>query len=150
MINIEFGPSTILGVIILFESIMLYLIRTLKPNLAKDYDIFFSSLGLLAGGILIFQGWRLDPILLFGQMLSSGTAMFFILESLQLRSLNQKSHISTLNVDFLKEFSENIPTKKKKRKEILDELPIKQDKKIKDNLSYTSPIDYSNDIYQQD
>jgi hypothetical protein len=40
----------------------------------------------LCGGILIFQGWRLDPILLLSQILLSGTAIFFIAESLYLRN----------------------------------------------------------------
>lgn len=55
-------------------------------NLLQYYDSFFSSIGLLCGGILIFQGWRLDPILLLSQILLSGTAIFFIAESLYLRN----------------------------------------------------------------
>lgn len=55
-------------------------------NLSQYYDSFFSSIGLLCGGILIFQGWRLDPILLLSQILLSGTAIFFIVESLYLRN----------------------------------------------------------------
>ena len=31
--------------------------------------MFFAAVGLLCGGILFFQGWRLDPILQFGQFL---------------------------------------------------------------------------------
>jgi hypothetical protein len=55
-------------------------------NLSQYYDFLFSSIGLLCGGILIFQGWRLDPILLLSQILLSGTAIFFIAESLYLRN----------------------------------------------------------------
>jgi len=55
-------------------------------NLSQYYDSFFSSIGLLCGGILIFQGWRLDPILLLSQILLSGTTIFFIAESLYLRN----------------------------------------------------------------
>lgn len=55
-------------------------------NLSHYYDSFFSSIGLLCGGILIFQGWRLDPILLLSQILLSGTAVFSIAESLYLRN----------------------------------------------------------------
>lgn len=55
-------------------------------NLSQYYDSFFSSIGLLCGGILTFQGWRLDPILLLSQILLSGTAIFFIAESLYLRN----------------------------------------------------------------
>jgi hypothetical protein len=141
MINIDFGPSTILGIILLFQSIFLYLVRTLKPKLAKDYDIFFSSLGLLSGGILIFQGWRLDPILLFGQMLSSGTAIFFILESIKLRSLNDnkkeirqkyldiKQNIVNSTNDPIQEF--NLQTQKKNKRNFSQEL------------KYTDPQEYS-------
>ncbi len=60
-------------------------------TLSRYYDLFFSSVGLLCGGILIFQGWRLDPILLLCQILSSGTAIFFIGESIWLRSVNSKN-----------------------------------------------------------
>jgi hypothetical protein len=53
-------------------------------NLSQYYNFLFSSIGLLCGGILIFQGWCLDPILLLSQILLSGTAIFFIAESLYL------------------------------------------------------------------
>jgi hypothetical protein len=55
-------------------------------NLSQYYDFLFSSIGLLCGGILIFQGWRLDLILLLSQILFSGTTIFFIAESLYLRN----------------------------------------------------------------
>ena len=64
-------------------------------NLSRYYDSFFSSIGLLCGGILIFQGWRLDPILLLSQILLSGTAIFFIAESLYLR--NNKINFTILS-----------------------------------------------------
>jgi hypothetical protein len=43
--------------------------------------------GLLCGGILFFQGWRLDPILQFGQFLLASTTVFFAYESVRLRSV---------------------------------------------------------------
>ena len=46
---------------------------------------FFAAVGLLCGGILLFQGWRLDPILAFGQFLLTGSAIFFAAESIKLR-----------------------------------------------------------------
>ena len=33
------------------------------------------------------QGWRLDPLLLFGQLLTAGTATAFAVESLRLRDI---------------------------------------------------------------
>lgn len=37
--------------------------------------------------ILLFQGWRLDPILQFGQFLLTGAAAFFAFETIKLRSV---------------------------------------------------------------
>ncbi len=61
--------------------------RSFKPALARDYDVFFAAIGLLCGGILFFQGWRLDPILQFGQFLLAGTTVFFGYESVRLRGI---------------------------------------------------------------
>nr|YP_009258608.1 hypothetical chloroplast RF66 [Cosmarium botrytis]ANI25639.1 hypothetical chloroplast RF66 [Cosmarium botrytis] len=91
MIHMELGPSTIVGVGLALIGFILYLVKTKKPDVSRDYDLFFSSVGLLCGGILIFQGWRLDPILLLCQILSSATAIFFIGESLWLRGAKQKN-----------------------------------------------------------
>ena len=66
---------------------MLYFMRSFKPALARDYDVFFAAIGLLCGGILFFQGWRLDPILQFGQFLLAATTVFFAYESVRLRSV---------------------------------------------------------------
>jgi len=67
---------------------MLYFMRSFKPALARDYDVFFAAIGLLCGGILFFQGWRLDPILQFGQFLLAGTTVFFAYESVRLRGIS--------------------------------------------------------------
>jgi hypothetical protein len=87
----ELGPSTFVGVGLALIGLILYLVKTQKPELSRDYDLFFSSVGLLCGGILIFQGWRLDPILLLCQILSSATAIFFIGESLWLRGIKSQN-----------------------------------------------------------
>nr|YP_009033855.1 hypothetical protein RF66 [Mesotaenium endlicherianum]AHZ11238.1 hypothetical protein RF66 [Mesotaenium endlicherianum] len=76
MIHMEFGPSTVLGLALSMVGLLLFFLRTKRPEMSRDYDLFFSSMGLLSGGILMFQGWRLDPILLLGQVLSSVTLLF--------------------------------------------------------------------------
>lgn len=106
---------------------------------------------------MIFQGWRLDPILLLCQILSSGTALFFIGESLWLRGANDKS----------KQFYDNISQKETNIQEkniLLDEklnlIPIispivtenfYQEKKLLlpyimnaswETMNYTVPIDF--------
>jgi len=92
----ELGPSTFVGVGLTLIGFILYFVKTKKPDVSRDYDLFFSSVGLLCGGILIFQGWRLDPILLLCQILSSATAIFFIGESLWLRGTNSKNLTSMI------------------------------------------------------
>ncbi|MCM1985082.1 Ycf66 family protein [Lyngbya confervoides] len=87
IVNVGFGPAGILGLCIAGAGAGLYLLRSMRPELARDYDIFFSAIGLLCGGILFFNGWRLDPILMFGQVLMAGSAVFFAFESIRLRAI---------------------------------------------------------------
>lgn len=85
LVNVDFGPASVLGVALIGCGVALYNIRVRQPLISKDGDIFFSSLGLLTGGILVFQGWRLDPLLLFSQILMTTVAVSFAAEAIQLR-----------------------------------------------------------------
>lgn len=87
MVNLGLNWSSLLGIIVAVAGAGLYFLRSWKPKLARDHDIFFAAVGLLCGGILLFQGWRLDPILAFGQFLLTGTAIFFAVESINLRGV---------------------------------------------------------------
>lgn len=87
MVNLGLNWSSLLGIILAVAGAGLYFLRSWKPKLARDHDIFFAAVGLLCGGILLFQGWRLDPILAFGQFLLTGTAIFFAVESVNLRGV---------------------------------------------------------------
>ena len=69
-----------------FAGVSLWQIRQTKPWISKDYDVVISCISLLVGGILIFQGWRLDPLLLFGQLMTTGAALSFAVEALRLRN----------------------------------------------------------------
>lgn len=86
LVNVDFGPATVLGLGLVGSGVALYQVRAIRPDASRDVDVFFASVGLLCGGILVFQGWRLDPLLLFGQLLTSGAAIYFAAEALQLRS----------------------------------------------------------------
>lgn len=85
IVNVGLGPAGLLGIGLAVAGALLYFLRSIQPELARDHDIFFAAVALLCGGILFFQGWRLDPILLFGQFLLTGTAAFFAYESIRLR-----------------------------------------------------------------
>ena len=56
MINIGFGPNILLGFILVVGVMLLYLLRIVKPELARDEDIFFTTIGLLYSCILIIHG----------------------------------------------------------------------------------------------
>lgn len=85
MVNIGFSWSSLLGIVLVTSGAALYLLRSVRPQLSRDYDIFFAAAALLCGGILFFQGWRQDPILQFGQFLLTGSLVFFAMESIRLR-----------------------------------------------------------------
>jgi hypothetical protein len=85
MINIMFGSNFLLGGIVLLGMILFYLLRFIRPAVARDEDIFFTSVGLLYGCIIIIHGWRLDPILIFSQVLLVGTLLSCGWENVRLR-----------------------------------------------------------------
>ncbi|AFY39198.1 Ycf66 family protein [[Leptolyngbya] sp. PCC 7376] len=87
MVNFGLNSASILGIVLAAAGASLYFLRSVRPELSRDHDIFFAAVGLLCGFILLFQGWRLDPILQFGQFLLSGSAVFFAIESIRLRGL---------------------------------------------------------------
>ncbi|MFM1800183.1 MAG: hypothetical protein RLZZ117_2461 [Cyanobacteriota bacterium] len=87
MVNASLNWASIVGIVLAVGGAVLYFMRSFKPALARDYDVFFAAVGLLCGGILFFQGWRLDPILQFGQFLLAGTTVFFAYESVRLRGI---------------------------------------------------------------
>ena len=92
MINVGFGPNILLGVFIIFFVLGLYFLRTVKYELSRDVDIFFTTLGLIYSSILIIHGWRLDPILLFGQILIIITLLSIGWENIRLRGLVEKAN----------------------------------------------------------
>ena len=87
MVNAALNWASIVGIVLAVGGAVLYFVRNFKPALARDYDVFFAAVGLLCGGILFFQGWRLDPILQFGQFLLAGSTVFFAYESVRLRGV---------------------------------------------------------------
>jgi len=87
MVNFGLNSASILGICLAVAGAGLYFLRSVRPEVSRDYDIFFSAVGLLCGLILLFQGWRLDPILQFGQLLLAGSTVFFAVETIRLRGI---------------------------------------------------------------
>jgi hypothetical protein len=87
MINISFGPNILLGIIVSIGVFVLYFLRNVKPEIARDEDIFFATISFLYSCILIVHGWRLDPILLFSQVLIILAVLVAGWENIRLRGL---------------------------------------------------------------
>lgn len=87
MINLSFSPNIFLGLIVSIGVLLLYFLRDVKPEVARDEDIFFATIGLLYSCILMVHGWRLDPILLFSQVLIITTVLVAGWENIRLRGL---------------------------------------------------------------
>ena len=105
-VNFGANSASVLGIFLAVAGAALYFLRTVRPELSRDQDIFFAAVGLLCGFILIFQGWRLDPILQFGQLLLVGSTVFFAVESIRLRSIaTQQAKRNTPIVDDEREVS---------------------------------------------
>ena len=87
MINFSFGPNIFLGIILTLGVLLLYCLRLIKPEVARDEDIFFTTIGLLYSCILMVHGWRLDPILMFSQVLIIISVLVAGWENIRLRGL---------------------------------------------------------------
>ena len=87
MINFSFSPNIFLGLLVSMGVLLLYFLRNVKPDVARDEDIFFATIGLLYSCILMVHGWRLDPILLFSQVLIITTVLVAGWENIRLRGL---------------------------------------------------------------
>jgi len=57
----------------------LYFLLSVRPELSRDHDIFCCHRFTLRLHSPV-PGWRLDPILQFGQLLLSGSAIFLLLK----------------------------------------------------------------------
>lgn len=122
MINVDGSPPLFLGAGMIVAGAVLYQLRNSRPYITKDFDIVLSCIAIFAGGILVFQvtvqschyvntgftkwpctwtltscllfqGWRLDPLLLFGQLLTAGAALSFGVEALRLREIVHKKEV---------------------------------------------------------
>ncbi len=90
MINIGFTANLLLGFLVVLGATILYFVRIIRPELSRDEDIFFATVGFIYSCILIVHGWRLDPILLFSQILIIVMTLSAGWENIRLRGLIAK------------------------------------------------------------
>ena len=85
MANTSLNWVSIVGIVLMLGGALLFSLRIYKPALSGNTDIFLAVAGLLCGGILFFQGWRLDPILQFSQFLLAASIVVSVYENVRLR-----------------------------------------------------------------
>lgn len=56
IVNVGFGPAGILGVFLAVAGAALYFLRSMRPELARDHDIFLRQWGCSAAGFFSFRG----------------------------------------------------------------------------------------------
>ena len=69
MINIIITSNIFIGFIVFFIALLYILIQKTHPYLLDEIDGLYITLGFLYSLIIMVHGWRLDPILLFSQIL---------------------------------------------------------------------------------
>ena len=87
MINLIFSPTLLIGLVVAITVLGRYLLRTIKYEIGNDVDLFISTLGILYGIIITIHGWRLDPILIFSQLLLVIIVLQSQLEIIRLRGV---------------------------------------------------------------
>ena len=88
-VNFGANSASILGLVLVVTGVAFYFFRIGHPEISRDKDSFLIAVSLLCGVILIFQGWRLDPILQFGQLLLVIFTIFYTIESIRIRQINR-------------------------------------------------------------
>lgn len=79
MVNVEVSsPSLLLGVALIMSGVSLFAVRKSNRRISRDSDVIVSSLIIVTGGALVFQGWRLDPLMLLCQVHSNSCTISLI------------------------------------------------------------------------
>ena len=130
MVNASLNWASIVGIILIIAG---FVPLFLKKSISSSYDPILVPVLWLCGGVLFFQGWRLDPILQFGQFLLVSVVIFVGFENIKLRE-----SIKKLKNPSRKQSTEESKFKQERVKEQKDERAKFKNKQTK---SYQS-LDY--------
>jgi len=87
MINFSFNPASLVGIVVALAGAALYALRSFRPELARDHDLFFAALAVLYGFVLLFYSWKYDPLMQFAEIIVGGSAIFFAFENIRMRGI---------------------------------------------------------------
>ena len=163
MVNASLNWASILGIVLFICGCFpLFLERSIK----RPYDVIATPVLWLCGSILFFQGWRLDPILQFGQFLLSSIVIFVAYQNIKLRqvinklknhlkdnfvvdennSKKEKSKYSIYFEDLIDEFDDSKFQKDRTRKKVERNKFKNKQKQIFQDLDYISLLALEEDF----
>ena len=82
MVNVGVSLATLLGLMLVLLGLSLVLGGLVRPFRVSRLiqNLVLAVVYLLAGLILFLQGWRLDPILQFTQLLLIGSSIYWVVK----------------------------------------------------------------------
>ncbi len=83
MVNYQFSIVSLLGVVLVLIGLLLPMLELMIRRGSRVetllQDLVLAPLYLLAGLVLVFYGWRFDPIMQVGELLLVGSNLYWIL-----------------------------------------------------------------------
>ncbi|MDJ0557117.1 MAG: Ycf66 family protein [Microcoleaceae cyanobacterium MO_207.B10] len=95
MVNLGLNLTNLLGLLDILLALLIFNESRTKASSREAFDImqwiFVPIAILLCGGIVFFQGWRLDPMLFFAMLLLHTILVFLLIKTFLYNFLsNQK------------------------------------------------------------
>ena len=140
MVNASLNWASIVGIALILAGFVPFF----KQSISTKYDPFLVPIFWLCGSILFFQGWRLDPILQFGQFLLVGVIFFVGYENIKLRESIKKLKI-TIKENYVVDESKFKKKEVKEKKDEQDKIRNRPQRSLED-LDYISFFDLSQDF----
>ena len=140
MVNASLNWASVVGIALILAGFVPFF----KKSISTKYDPFLVPIFWLCGLILFFQGWRLDPILQFGQFLLAGVIFFVGYENIKLRESIKKLKI-TIKENYVVDESKSKKKEVKEKKDEQDKIRNRPQRTLED-LDYISFFDLSEDF----
>ena len=140
MVNASLNWASIVGIALILAGFIPFF----KKSISTKYDPFLVPIFWICGLILFFQGWRLDPILQFGQFLLAGVIFFVGYENIKLRESIKKLKI-TIKENYVVDENKFKKKEVKEKKDEQDKIRNRPQRTLED-LDYISFFDLSEDF----
>ncbi len=140
MFNASLNWASIVGIALILAGFVPFF----KKSISTKYDPFLVPIFWVCGLILFYQGWRLDPILQFGQFLLVGVIFFVGYENIKLRESIKKLKI-TIKENYVVDESKFKKKEVKEKKDEQDKIRNRPQRSLED-LDYISFFDLSEDF----